>query len=84
MADQTSGAGQTSLVGFEADVKPLFREKDRDAMLSKFDLWRYDDVKQNVDGIGAALEEQKMPCDGAWPSEQVEIFESWHRAGCAP
>jgi hypothetical protein len=84
MADQPPGAGQTSLVGFEADVKPLFRQKDRDAMLPKFDLWLYDDVRQHVDAIGAALEHQKMPCDGPWPPEQVAIFESWQRGGCAP
>jgi hypothetical protein len=27
---------------YEADVKPLFRERDRGAMLSHFDLWSYD------------------------------------------
>jgi hypothetical protein len=39
------------LAGFEADIKPLFRKKDRDSMLSAFDLWSYDDVKSHADAI---------------------------------
>ena len=30
---------------FEADIKPLFREKDRDSMRNAFDLWSYADVQ---------------------------------------
>ena len=29
--------------GFETDIKPLFRERDRQAMRSRFDLWSHDD-----------------------------------------
>ena len=36
---------------YEAEVKPLLRERDRGAMLSHFDLWSYDDVKANADAI---------------------------------
>ena len=31
-------------MSFETDIKPLFREQDRTAMLGRFDLWNYDDV----------------------------------------
>jgi len=29
---------------FTADIKPLFRESDREAMRVVFDLWSFDDV----------------------------------------
>jgi len=46
-------------------------------MLSLFDLWSYDDVKANGNAILDQLASGSMPCDGAWPSEQVEIFRAW-------
>jgi len=39
MADDTNDP-----TGFEAAIKPLFRERDRNSMLNRFDLWSYDDV----------------------------------------
>ena len=39
------------LVGFEAQIKPLFREGDRDAMQAHFDLWSYGDVSEHADAI---------------------------------
>jgi hypothetical protein len=68
-------------VSFESDVKPLFREEDRDAMTWAFDLWSYEDVKLNAAEIGNRLRDGSMPCDGAWPAEQVELFERWVDAG---
>ena len=67
--------------GYAADIKPLFRERDRGAMLSHFDLWSYEDVVQNKDAILGALSDGGMPCDGAWPAAQVELFRSWVTAG---
>lgn len=71
-------------MSYERDVKPLFREKDRDSMLETFDLWSYDDVVENADAILGVLEGGSMPCDGAWPADDVETFRSWTRAGTAP
>jgi hypothetical protein len=68
---------------YEADVKPLFREGDRRAMLSRFDLWSYDDVTPNAEAILGQLAGGNMPCDGAWPDEQGELFCAWI-AGAAP
>ena len=62
---------------YEAEVKPLFRERDRTAMLSHFDLWSYDDVMANAEAILGQIASGKMPCDGAWPDEQVELFRAW-------
>jgi hypothetical protein len=63
--------------GFEAQIKPLFRERDRGAMKSAFDLWSYDDVAQHSDAILAQVQAGTMPCDGAWPQAQVDLFQRW-------
>jgi hypothetical protein len=68
-------------VSFETDVKPLFREGDRESMLSVFDLWSYDDVSQYADAILARLRDGSMPCDGAWPRAQVDLFQRWTEGG---
>ena len=65
------------MASFDADIRPLFRERDRGAMLSRFDLWSYDDVKANADAILGRLAAGSMPCDGAWPDEQVELFRAF-------
>jgi hypothetical protein len=66
---------------FASDIKPLFRESDRTAMLSAFDLWSLDDVTANSDRILGAVESGSMPCDGAWPDEQVDLLRRWIAAG---
>jgi hypothetical protein len=64
-------------MSFETDIKPLFRERDRGSMQSHFDLWSYDDVNTHADAILAVLQAGTMPCDGAWPDADVELFERW-------
>jgi hypothetical protein len=66
---------------FEEDVRPLFRDRDRDSMRFAFDLWSVEDVSTNADGILARLEAGTMPCDGAWPAEQIAVFRRWIDAG---
>jgi hypothetical protein len=63
--------------GYEAHIKPMFRERDRQAMQTRFDLWSYDDVSQHADSILTRLRDGSMPCDGSWPAGQVELFERW-------
>ena len=77
---ETSGS---SKLGFETDIKPLFRDKDRDAMRRAFDLWSYTDVVAHAGAIAQRLSNGTMPCDGAWPSEQVERFQRWIDEGAA-
>lgn len=69
---------------FEGDIKPLFRQKDQRAMKSSFDLWAYEDVQANATVILEVLEAGDMPCDGAWPEDQVALFRRWTEAGMAP
>jgi hypothetical protein len=71
----------TEPVGFETHVKPMFRESDRESMEFAFDLWSRDDVSENADAILARLQAGTMPCDGAWPQAQVDLFERWVASG---
>jgi hypothetical protein len=70
-------------LGFEKDVRPLFREKDRNSMLRAFDLWSYQDVVEHSAAIAQRLGDGTMPCDGAWPAPQVELFRQWVAEGSA-
>lgn len=70
--------------GFEDDIKPLFRDMDRARMEWAFDLWRYEDVRDNAPAILERLEDGDMPCDEEWPEEQVELFRRWVNGGMAP
>ena len=67
----------TTAPSFETDIRPLFRERDRGAMLRAFDLWSYEDVKANADRILVAVRSGAMPCDGQWPEQQVDLLQRW-------
>ena len=71
-------------VRFEAHIQPLFREKDRQSMRLHFDLGSYEDVSDYADRILERLRRGSMPCDGAWPPQQVEVFDRWVRGGKLP
>ena len=68
-------------VSFAAHIKPMFRAKDRQSMQFAFDLWSYSDVQAHAAGILGRLSDGTMPCDGAWPSAQVEVFRRWTESG---
>jgi hypothetical protein len=68
-------------VSFAADIKPLFREGDRTAMLSAFDLWSYEDVSKHSAAILTQVEQGSMPCDGAWAADRVELLQRWIEQG---
>jgi hypothetical protein len=76
-----TATGEGDQVSFAQDIRPMFREKDRESMRSAFDLSQYADVAEHADAILGALRSGKMPCDGAWPSAQVETFQRWITAG---
>ena len=71
----------TGPAGFEIHIKPLFRERDRRAMQSRFDLWSYDDVSRHAEVILTRLQDGTMPCDGAWPPAQINLFQRWVESG---
>ena len=68
-------------VGYERDIRTLFREKDVSEMSWAFDLGSYDDVRANAGKILERLSNGSMPCDGAWPEERIELFRGWVDAG---
>ena len=76
-----STSSEVGQLSFERDIKPMFRQKDRDSMMQAFDLFDYDDVVENADAIVGALRSGQMPCDGAWPGEQVDKLQEWIDAG---
>ena len=66
---------------FANDIKPLFRESDREAMISAFDLWSFDDVTANSDRIlGVTITPSEDSPDGdlslPWLFEQAVL--QWH------
>jgi hypothetical protein len=74
-------AGDGDKVSFERDIKPLFRDKDRDSMLQAFDLFDYEDVVEHADAIVGSLRSGQMPCDGEWPDSQLDKLQQWIDAG---
>jgi hypothetical protein len=64
-------------LSFSADIKPLFRQRDRDAMRGAFDLWSSDDVRAHGAAIARRLRDGSMPCDGPWPADRVDLFDRW-------
>jgi hypothetical protein len=72
------------LAGFEQDIRPMFREYDRTEMEWAFDLWDYDDVKENAEAILERLVAGDMPCDGPLAEEEIEKFRSWIGGGMEP
>ena len=80
-AGSDTGAPSAGSVTFAVDIRPLFREKDRDAMRRAFDLWAYEDVVAHASAIASKLHDGSMPCDGPWPAEQVSAFDRWVSQG---
>jgi hypothetical protein len=79
--DSVKASGPDEPLHFEENIKPLFRERDRDSMRFAFDLWSLDDVSTHADAILDRLEAGTMPCDGAWPPDRVAVFREWIDAG---
>ena len=69
---------------FARDIRPLFREEDVEAMEFVFDLSSHDDVKENAEDIYERVEDATMPCDRAWPAEQVQLLRTWIDSGMSP
>lgn len=66
---------------FGRHIKTLFRTMDRESMRFAFDLWSHGDVAKHAAAILKRLQAGTMPCDGAWPSAQIDVFEQWLVAG---
>jgi len=73
-------------LSFARDIRPLFRDTpDVESMKGMgLDLSSYEDVKAKAESIYSVLEDGSMPCDGAWPKDQLTRFKSWIDEGKAP
>jgi hypothetical protein len=71
-------------ISYAADIRPLFRQKDINAMRRRFDLSVYEEVKANAEAIYDRLSDKTMPCDGAWPDDDIDRFHQWIVDGCPP
>jgi len=76
---------------FEQDIKPLFRRKDREAMLFSFDLYSYSDVSARAVELYYILRDKTvyglatgMPKDKAWSLRNIHLFQSWILGGKLP
>jgi len=66
-------------LSFAKDIRPLFRDKDIASMqsIANFNLSDYQDVRKRAPQIYERLAEGSMPCDGAWPKENIAKFKQW-------
>lgn len=73
-------------LSFAKDIRPLFRDDPDVEAMKPFglDLSSYTDVKTQAESIYETLENGSMPCDGAWPEDQVARFKQWMDEGMAP
>ena len=73
-------------ISFARDIRPLFRNSDIASMnrVSGLDLSNHAQVSAKADQILSRLETGDMPCDGAWPDHQVQLFRKWIADGKQP
>ena len=75
---------QVEAVSYARDIRPLFRQRDIDAMSRRLKLDSYDEVSGRAEDILDRLEAGNMPCDRAWPDEQIALFRKWIADGRKP
>jgi hypothetical protein len=49
-----------------------------------FDLWDYDDVREDAESIYERVADGTMPCDAPWSPTQVSLLRRWIDHGCPP
>jgi hypothetical protein len=81
----------TKWISFEADIRPLFTERDIEGMRKGFNLASYDEVKAHaaaiydrVRGIGAIMPPPPPRGEGPWPQARIELFAKWMADGYQP
>ena len=82
----------TKSTSYQADIRPLFTQRDIHAMSKAFDLASYDDVRANaaaifdrIRGIGGAVMPPPPPKgEGPWPQSRIDLFGKWMEDGCPP
>ena len=86
------GGAMTERTSYETDIRPLFTERDIQAMIKAFNLASYDDVKAHsaaiydrIRAIGGAVMPPPPPRgEGPWPQSRIDLFGKWIADGCPP
>jgi hypothetical protein len=92
IAQLEQGGTMSNLTSYEADIRPLFTERDIQGMSKAFNLASYDDVKAHaaaildrIRGIGGAVMPPPPPRgEGPWPQSRIDLFGKWVADGCPP
>src|SRR5215472_3313265 len=71
---RTEADMEQEVVGYEHDIRPLFREKDVSEMSWAFDLASYDDVRANADGILTRLSKGRCPATALGQRRRLSCF----------
>ncbi len=82
----------SKLTSYEADIRPLFTQRDIQGMSKAFKLASYDDVKTHaaaifdrVRGIGGAFIPPPPPRgEGPWSQSRIDLFGKWMADGFQP
>ena len=69
---------------FVLHIQPLFTPDQRTCMIGRFDLAKYEDVKQWSAKIAQRLTDKTMPLgpSNPWPDEWIALFNRWVAEGC--
>lgn len=81
-----------NLTNLQADIRPLFTDRDVHAMSKASSLASYEDVKshaqilyESIRGVGGSIRPPPPPCgEGPWPQDRVELFGKWMSDGFPP
>jgi hypothetical protein len=77
---QIDGRCDVTPPSFETDIKPMFRERDRQSMQRAFDLWSYDDVSQHADAILTGCRQARCPAMARGRQRRSTFFNAGPRA----
>ena len=74
------------VINFAQNIRPLFRQMDIDEMkgVARFDLSKYEDVKEHANDIYERVKSGDMPCDAAWSADKIKSFKDWIDGGMQP
>jgi hypothetical protein len=86
------GGPMTRLTSFEADIRPLFTDRDIHAMSKAFNLGSYNDVKTHASAIydrirsigGAVMPPPPPRGEGPWTQSRIDLFAKWMADGYQP
>lgn len=82
-APVTAAFAKSDVLSYAADIRPLFREFDKVFMkrLDGIDIDDAKSVRRRAKFIAKNLKSGRLPYDGNWPRERVDLFNQWRKGG---